>query len=114
MRNEMQCNNEQTQKSVNIEKLQEDLRRLELQVAALSNANMVKAFKTVEAGEPPHVAATKCQMCKHCSHMRMPHRSNPHYTCDARHATIEPTWTCGLFNDKTNHGIVEPTAMCGH
>ena len=121
MRDEMQYDIEKTRKSVSIEKLQDDMeklqddvRRLEIQVAALSNVNIGQIISDVEAGEPPHAAIGKFQMCKSCKHMRYPHKSNAHYTCDVRHATIEPTWTCGRYNDKKNQRIVEPVAYCGH
>jgi hypothetical protein len=114
MRNEMQNSVENTRTPVTIEQLQEELKRLEIQVAALSNANTGKVFQTMEAVELPHLAAGKCQMCKHCSHMRMPHRSNPHYTCDAQHSTIEPNWTCGLYHDKKIHEMIKSTAYSGH
>ena len=83
-----------------LEKLRDDVRRLEIQMAALSNINNEKIISDVTAGSQPHEAAGKCQRCKSCTHMRMPHRSNEHYSCMARHANIEPNWTCGLYNDK--------------
>jgi len=97
-----------------LKKLQDDVRRLQLQVAALSNANAGKIIRVVETGESPHTATEKFQMCKSCKHMRLPHKSNPHYTCELRHSTIETKWTCGLYNDKRNQKIVEPAAHCGN
>jgi ribosomal protein L32 len=100
MRNEMQNSVENTRTPVTIEKLQDDIRRLEIKVAGLSNVNASKTINDVEVGEPPHTAIGKCQRCKNCKHMRYPHRSNPHYTCEVRHSTIEPTWTCGQYDNK--------------
>lgn len=97
-----------------MEKLQEDLRRLEIQVAALSTVEIRKTIRDVAADEPPHAATGKWERCKNCKNMRMPHRTNAHYTCELRHATIEPTWTCGLYNDKHNPRTVEPVAHCGN
>jgi len=101
----MEYNNEKARKAVPIEKLQddvdklrEDIIRLELQMAMLSNLNTGTNTSAVEACEPPYPATEKLQRCKNCKYMRMPHRSNSHYTCNVRHSTIEPTWTCKLHN----------------
>jgi hypothetical protein len=97
-----------------LKKLQDSVRRLETQVAALSNSDAGKIARDVMVGELPHEAASKCQRCKSCKYMRMPHRSNAHYSCEVRHTTIEPSWTCSLFYDKKNQKIFEPGAYCGH
>lgn len=121
MKNVMQYDFEKTGKPVTIEelqdeveKLQDDLRRLEIQVAGLSNTDIGTIVKNVEAVDSPHPATGKCQRCKSCMNMRMPHRSNPHYTCELRHSTIEPAWTCGLYKDKNNQRIAEPVSYCEH
>lgn len=93
-----------------VEALQDELRRLEALVAAVSIGNIEKTHRDVEALEPPHEAIGKCQMCKSCKHMRLPHRSNAHYTCDMRHTTIEPKLTCGSYEDKKN----KDTQYCSH
>jgi hypothetical protein len=115
----MQNNNEKTQMTVymeklqnNVEKLRDDVRRLEMRMATLSNLDTEKIARDIESGEPPHEAAAKCQRCRSCKYMRMPHRSNVHYTCEVRHTTIEPTWTCGLYYDKRNQKISESGACC--
>lgn len=102
----MEYNNEKARKAVPIEKLQddvdklrEDIIRLELQMAALSNLNAGTYTSAVETFEPPYPATEKLQRCKSCKYMRMPHRSNAHYTCNVRHSTIAPTWTCDLYNN---------------
>lgn len=112
---------DKTPKPITIEKLQDDLeklednlRSLEVQVTMLSNDEIGKPISAIEAGEPPHLAIGKFQRCKSCKHMRLPHRSNAHYTCVLRHESIEPTWTCGLYRDKKNQGILEPVDYCGH
>jgi len=97
-----------------LKKLQDDVRRLEAQVAALSNVNVGKIIREVETGEPPHPATGKLQRCKSCKYMRLPHKSNAHYTCELRHSTIESTWTCGLYNDKKNQKISESAARYGN
>lgn len=83
-----------------VEKLRSELRRLEAQVAALSNAGSKKIITDMKQFEKPYETAVKFQRCKNCSNMRMPHRSNPHYTCTIRQSIIEPKWTCGLYSDK--------------
>lgn len=117
----MEHNNEKARKAAPIEKLQEDvdklredIRSLEIQVAGLSNLNAGKTASAVDACELPHLATEKQQRCKSCKYMRMPHRSNAHYTCNVRHSTIEPTWTCELYNNKNNQMISEPGTYCGH
>ena len=67
--------------------------------------NMEKTQGLLSVEELPNEAAVKCQRCKNCKYMRMPHRSNAHYSCQVRHTNIEPTWTCKLFNDKHNQKI---------
>jgi hypothetical protein len=89
-----------------LEKLRNDVRRLEIQVATLSSVDPGKIARVVGADEQPHAATEKGQRCKTCKYMRMPHRSNAHYTCEVRHTTIEPTWTCGLYYDKKNQRIL--------
>jgi len=76
----MQNNIEKTQTTVSMEKLQRDVenlrenvRRLEIQMAALSNVDAGTIIRDVDTGEPPHEATGKCQMCKRCKSMRMPH-----------------------------------------
>lgn len=108
----MQYNIEKTQNPKPIEKLQDDItnlqkevRRLEIQVATLFNADAEKSVSGMEAWETPHTASDKFQRCKNCKYMRLPHKSNAHYTCNVRRATIEPTWTCQLFYDKNNQRI---------
>ena len=117
----MQNNIEKTQMTFSLEKLQkdvenlrDDVRRLENQMATLSNVEAGTIIRDVDAGESPHEVTGKSQMCKRCKSMRMPHRSNAHYTCEMRHTTIEPTWTCEFFNDKKNQRVSEAGATCGH
>lgn len=93
-----------------VKALQDNIRRLEIQLAALSHVNTGKILNEVEAGDPPHPAVGKCQQCKSCKNARMPHKSNPHYTCGLRHKAIEPTWTCGLYHDKNRQNISEPAS----
>jgi hypothetical protein len=69
------------------------------------NTEDKRIARDMQIGNPPHVATEKCQRCKSCKYMRMPHRSNAHYTCEVRHTTIEPTWTCDLFYDKKSKDI---------
>ncbi len=102
----MENNIEKTQKMVVIEKLQndvemlqEDINRLKMQVAALSTTDLGKQARDMEACDSPHTATDKFQRCKKCKYMRMPHKSNAHYSCNVRHAIIEPTWTCGLYDN---------------
>jgi hypothetical protein len=78
-----------------LKKLQDDVRRLESQVEALTKSNSEKKSNDVAAWGPLHVAATKTERCRNCKYIRLPHKSNPHYTCQLRHETVEPTWTCG-------------------
>lgn len=120
MRNEQQHDNKKTQKSIAIEKLQNEVeklqdeveklqgeqRKLGTQVEAAFGVNIEKTTSTVETFEQPYPATGKCRRCKSCKHVRLPHRSNPHYTCEMRHATIEPTWTCGSYYDKKNRDIL--------
>lgn len=82
-----------------VEKLRCELRKLEAQVAALSNSGCKKTIKDMELLETPYKATGKLNKCKNCSSMRMPHRSNPHYTCTIRHSTIEQNWTCERYHD---------------
>jgi ribosomal protein L32 len=84
-----------------VEKLRCELRRLEAQVAVLSNSGCKKTIKDTELLETPYEATGKLNRCKNCSSMRMPHRSNPHYTCTIRRSTIEPNWTCGRYRNNT-------------
>ncbi len=97
-----------------VEKLQEDIRRLENQMVALQNIGTGKTTSVAVECEPPYPATEKLQRCKSCKYMRMPHKSNAHYTCNVRHSTIEPTWTCELYYDKNNQGIPEAVTTCGH
>ncbi len=97
-----------------LKKLQDSVRRLEIQVAALLKEDAAKAAVNVMVGELPHEAAAKCQRCKSCKYMRMPHRSNANYSCEVRHTTIEPTWTCNLFYNKKTQKVIEPMASCGN
>jgi len=121
MKDEMQNDIDKAGKPITIARLQDDLqklrnevRNLEIQVAALANPDIANSTRKVECGESPHPATTKCQKCKSCKHMRMPHKSNAHYTCGLRHENIEPSWTCGLYHDKKSQSTLEPSAYCGH
>ena len=120
MKDAMQYDIDKPGKPITIEKLQDDLqklrndvRTLEIQVAALSNPEIVNSIGKVEFGAPPHPTSVKCQKCKSCKHMRMPHKSNAHYTCVLRHENIEPSWTCGLYHDKKSQNTWEASAYCG-
>ena len=121
MKNGTQFDIEKTENPVTIEKLQYDLqklrlevRSLQIQVAKSSNIDISKNINAVEEGEFPHETTAKCQRCKSCKYMRMPHKSNPHYTCTLRHQTIETTWTCAQFSDKKSQSILEPIPYVGH
>ena len=121
MKNETQYDLDKTRKPITIEKLQEDMkklqnevRRLEIQVAAVSNVSVGDTTRGVEVGASPQPATTKLQMCKSCKHMRLPHKSNPHYACGLRHENIEPRWTCEQYSDKNKQRLAEPAAYCGH
>lgn len=48
----------------------------------------------------PYPATEKCRYCKQCKHMRLAHRSNPHYSCEIQHVNVEAKWTCKLYTDK--------------
>ena len=104
MRNEMHCDIEKKFLDV-VEKLQEDVRRLEIQAAVASGVDNGKIIRAFETGNPPHEATGNFQRCKNCRNFRLPHRTTPRYTCDVRQATIEPKWTCELFSDKNNKMI---------
>lgn len=91
-------NNMRSEMQNEVEKLQEQVRRLEIQMAELSHADMGNIAQDTKTSEPPHPAIGKCQLCKRCSHVRMPHKSNPHYSCGARHTNVEPSWTCELYS----------------
>jgi hypothetical protein len=81
-------------------RLQEAISKIKTQMSKLSETKTEAEVTEARLLEQPHEAAGKCRRCRSCSHMRLPHRSNPHYACTARHSNIEPTWTCGLFRDK--------------
>jgi hypothetical protein len=103
----MQYDFEKTRKSPTIERLQNDVEKLrdnvrclEFQISAIADVNLGKIGRPVETVELPYPATGKFQRCKNCTHVRLPHKSNPHYTCDVQHASIEPTWICAAYCSK--------------
>ena len=121
MKNEMRFGAEPTQATaamkklqVDVEKLQDAVKLLEQQMAKLPAAKNEEDVTEEKLSDPSHEAAVKMLRCKHCSHMRMPHRSNPHYTCGLRHETIEPYWTCGLFEAKHRQSVAATPSHASH
>lgn len=121
MSDEMKYGIVKTGKPVTIEKIQYDLqllrnevKNLEIQMTTITNTYVGKINEDVEASQPPYPTMVKCQRCNKCKNIRMPHKSNPHYTCTLRHATIEPTWSCGLFSDKKGQKKSASVAFVGH
>ena len=79
-----------------VEKLRQDLKMLESQLAALSPSGSNKTPVASKNVEVPHPTEKKGMRCKSCKHLRLPHKSNPHYFCQMQNIIVDSKLTCGL------------------
>ena len=79
-----------------VEKLRQDLKMLESQLVALSPSESNKTPVASKYVEVPHLTEEKSMRCKTCKHLRLPHKSNSHYSCQMQNTIVDPKLTCDL------------------